>query len=335
MGRYAKLFSSITESSLWCVGSKEARLLFVSMLARADASGVVEASLPGLAKIASLTIKETEAALTELTLPDVYDRSGKAEGRRVLKVEGGWALVNFNVYRERRNEDERREYMRTYMKNYRDANVNKSKQSKPPLAQAEAEAEATTLTTLSTSSPLAPSVCKKKQQAKVDHSAEAIAIYELYPRKVARPAALKAIAKALGKCGFESLKKAVLSFATSCAGKDAQYIPHPATWFNQERWADQPAQTGPRDEREIGYPVQKASAAYIDWAEGITDGINDAEPEVITPEQLERDARECMGEDSAEPEMGVGSDVGEAGGDVSGGPRQDVGNKEPELPLST
>lgn len=145
MAGYAKLFSSITESSLWCVSSKDARLLFVSMLARADASGVVEASLPGLAKIANLSLKETEAALAELSSPDVYDRSGRDEGRRIVKVDGGWALVNFAVYRERRNEDERREYMRTYMQKYRETSVNNCKPRKPMLAEAEAEAEASNI----------------------------------------------------------------------------------------------------------------------------------------------------------------------------------------------
>ena len=145
MASYAKLFSSITESSLWCVGSKEARLLFVSMLARADAAGVVESSLPGLAKLASLTLDETVNAVNELESPDPHDRSGVAEGRRITKIDGGWMLVNYSVYRERRSEAERREYMRTYMQEYRKRGVNNDvnsvSKSKPMLAQAEAEAE--------------------------------------------------------------------------------------------------------------------------------------------------------------------------------------------------
>ena len=140
---YAKLFASITESSLWS-SSKETRLLFVSMLARANAVGFIEASTPGLARISNLTLEETKGALAELTEPDQYDKSGNVEGRRLVKMQGGWGIVNYEIYRNRRDEEERREYMREYMKTYREKGkpVNSVNSRKPMLAQAEAEAEA-------------------------------------------------------------------------------------------------------------------------------------------------------------------------------------------------
>ncbi len=139
---YAKLFSSITESSLWSE-PKEVRLLFVSMLARADATGFMEASLPGLARLANLTLDETAAAITVLESPDPHSKNQANEGRRLVKVDGGWCLINYEAYRERRSEEERRQYMREYMRQYRGKqNVNPVKRGKPPLAQAEAEAEA-------------------------------------------------------------------------------------------------------------------------------------------------------------------------------------------------
>lgn len=134
---YAKLFSTITESSLWSA-SKDARLLFLSMLAKADQVGFIEAALPGLARLANLTLTETEAALSELMAPDPHSKSPDCDGARVVKVERGWCLVNYEVYRERRDDDARREYMRDYMKRYR--SVNSGKLCKPQLAQAEAEA---------------------------------------------------------------------------------------------------------------------------------------------------------------------------------------------------
>lgn len=66
----------------------------------------------------------------------------------------------------------------------------------------------------------------------------AVALYMAYPRKVARGAAVKAIKKALRKEEFEFLMEAVLAYADSRDGQDSQYTPYPATWFNQERWAD-------------------------------------------------------------------------------------------------
>lgn len=161
---YAKLFSSITESSLWSA-SKETRLLFVSMLARANAVGFVEASIPGLARISNLSREETELALAELMAPDPDDKSGNNEGRRIIKMDGGWGIVNYEVYRNRRDEEERREYMREYMARYRKKHVNLSKQSKPQLAKAEAEAEAKKKEEIS--SPTAPETPMKGKARKV------------------------------------------------------------------------------------------------------------------------------------------------------------------------
>lgn len=67
---------------------------------------------------------------------------------------------------------------------------------------------------------------------------QAMTIYLAYPRKVARKAALKAIKKALLEEPFGSLLDAVEEYAEARKGQDSQYTPHPSTWFNQERWAD-------------------------------------------------------------------------------------------------
>ena len=148
MSSYAKLFSTLTESSLWC-GSKEARILFISMLARADATGFIEAALSGLARMANLTREETVGALAELSAPDAESKCKMHEGRRIVEVPRGWCIVSYEEHRLRRDEEARREYMREYMKQYRGTkpdnlshSVNSGKLCKPQLAKAEAEAEA-------------------------------------------------------------------------------------------------------------------------------------------------------------------------------------------------
>lgn len=65
-------------------------------------------------------------------------------------------------------------------------------------------------------------------------------IYAGYPRKVGKPAALKAIKTALKKLPFAELQKAVEDYAATTKGKAPEFIPHPATWFNQDRWNDTP-----------------------------------------------------------------------------------------------
>ena len=146
---YAKLFSSITESSLWSE-PKETRILFVSMLARADAVGFVEASVPGLSRLANISEEETIASLASLEGPDRNSKNQDNDGRRILKVDGGWMIINYEHYRNRRSDEERREYLKEYMREYRKKHsVNNRKQSvnivnpgKPRLTQAEATAEA-------------------------------------------------------------------------------------------------------------------------------------------------------------------------------------------------
>lgn len=72
-------------------------------------------------------------------------------------------------------------------------------------------------------------------------------MYDAYPRKVGRAAALKSIKKALNRIAkggysaeqsIEFLLDRVACFAASPAGQKGQYTPHPSTWFNQDRFLD-------------------------------------------------------------------------------------------------
>ncbi|MGE9296582.1 MAG: hypothetical protein ACQKBV_09875 [Puniceicoccales bacterium] len=63
-------------------------------------------------------------------------------------------------------------------------------------------------------------------------------IYERYPRKVGKAAALKAIEKRLKDTAHGKLLAAVEEYAAAVETwpqDDRQFIPHPATWFNQQR----------------------------------------------------------------------------------------------------
>ncbi len=66
-------------------------------------------------------------------------------------------------------------------------------------------------------------------------------IYAAYPRKVGRNAAMKAIKRAMLQQTVDALMEATQAFAKATAAwpaEDRQYIPHPATWYNQGRYAD-------------------------------------------------------------------------------------------------
>lgn len=86
---------------------------------------------------------------------------------------------------------------------------------------------------------IAPNVVSPKK-LKI-FSAEALAIYEAYPLKVARPKALDAIVKAFGR-GITSSELLAKTKAFALLRKGSlEYCPHPTTWFNQERYNDDPA----------------------------------------------------------------------------------------------
>ena len=256
---YAKLFTSITESSLWSE-PKEVRLLFVTMLAKADQDGFVEASIPGLARVANLTIGETEASLKVLMSPDPYSKNPANEGRRIAEIPGGFLLLNYEDYRARRSTEERREYMRQYMQEYRTKkpsrkqsvnsgkqNVNSVSRGKPQLAHTEAdtdtEAEAK----------------KKSASAFVRDSFETW--WKSYPKKVAKDNAAKAYSAALKKIGGEMHEAAEKLLSQSLPRfeqlrkRDQQYIPHPASWLNSGGWQDELKAIAP-DARPVFGPGQ-------------------------------------------------------------------------------
>lgn len=74
------------------------------------------------------------------------------------------------------------------------------------------------------------------------------AIYQAYPRKVAKAAALRSILQCLKKKkggGPEGLLAAVEAYAAAVAGwpeSEVEFVPHPATWFNGGRFEDDPAE---------------------------------------------------------------------------------------------
>jgi hypothetical protein len=105
MGGYTKLFESILESTVW-QEAPPIKVVWITMLAMADRDGVVEASIPGLAKRAGVEREECERALALFLAPDPDSRTTEHEGRRIEVVTGGWCLLNYNIYRERASKDE-------------------------------------------------------------------------------------------------------------------------------------------------------------------------------------------------------------------------------------
>lgn len=63
------------------------------------------------------------------------------------------------------------------------------------------------------------------------------------PRRVSRGQAVRAYRAALKHASPAELLAGIRRYAEQVAGKDPQYIAHPATWLNGKRWLDEPMQT--------------------------------------------------------------------------------------------
>jgi hypothetical protein len=118
MAGFTKLFNSILDSTIW-QEPNETRLLWITMLAMSNANGEVQASIPGLARRAGISLPECEAGLHTLLSPDPYSRTPDHEGRRIENVDGGWSLLNHGRYRALLSAEERREYNRKKQAEYR------------------------------------------------------------------------------------------------------------------------------------------------------------------------------------------------------------------------
>ena len=109
---------------------------------------------------------------------------------------------------------------------------------------------------------------KKGSRPNLVWTEETKAIYLAYPRKIAPDAALRAIQKRLAQgIPAATLLAAVTAYATATAGTEREFIPHPATWFNKGRFADDPAEW--KHEPDVPQKKEKASRILpepdFDW----------------------------------------------------------------------
>jgi hypothetical protein len=102
-GGFAKLYGGRLAQSSLLDCDPVTRWVFLFMLALADALGRYRcASVAGLARAAAVSIEQARTAVRELEAPDADSTSPEHEGRRILRIAGGWQIVNYAKYREYR-----------------------------------------------------------------------------------------------------------------------------------------------------------------------------------------------------------------------------------------
>ena len=78
------------------------------------------------------------------------------------------------------------------------------------------------------------------QPRKAEANTQAEAIYQVYPRRVKKPEALNAIRKAMSSHAPDFLLERTQAYAAAIGWQERNFIPHPATWFNNEQFNDDP-----------------------------------------------------------------------------------------------
>lgn len=143
---YTKLFASIITSTIW-IANDQTRIVWITMMALADKNGEVQGSVPGLARIAGVSMEACELALKAFLSPDEHSRTKTDEGRRIEEIDGGWHLLNHEKYRkmaskedavEKNAERQRRHRARNASVTARDAAITQDRD----IAEADTEEEA-------------------------------------------------------------------------------------------------------------------------------------------------------------------------------------------------
>lgn len=217
---YGKIYEQTFTGSMYGSGT-HIFAVWSYIIAHTKPDAMVELNPVALASIMGEEVSKIEQAIECFKSPDPRSRSKEFEGRRLIqKGEFIYFVPQYHKYHGFANNKERREYFaqkkREQRQRDKECQTVKSKESKN-VKQSDADTN-----------------------SKSDDKHKEEEIYCAYPRKVAKPEALKAIRTALSKIPFDDLLQKTKAFATARNG-DVAFCPHPATWFNQERYNDDPS----------------------------------------------------------------------------------------------
>lgn len=227
---YGKIFGSLYEGSMR--GKLELQAVFIYMLANCDPLGVIDVVPSVISDAIGIEIDLVKKCITELEGPDPESRTPDLDGARIERLDDhrtwGWRIINHPKYQRLRNLEDRRQQVREAVAKHKqklrsNPEVIKGNQSKPTQTQTHTQTQ------------------KTKDLAKDEALGRFNVFWPIYPRKVAKPAALKAW-KAQSIDSQEKMDRVMAGLKKHIElewpGKERQHIPHPSTWLNQKRWED-------------------------------------------------------------------------------------------------
>ena len=240
---YGKIFESLYEGSMVGAGPT-VFAVWGYCIAKADREGIVILNPALLAPIIGTSRVDIERAIEYLERPDPNSKNPEHEGRRLLHMSGyAYTVVSHAIYRGMNNGEDRRKYMREYMRKRRGEEAVNSLQSLQKLTKVNPVSVSVSASASGSVSDGDRVQGKGKGKGKGEDSdpQDFELFWSAYPRKVAKGAARKAWAETSGKRPpVTDIVSAVTAQAETEQWREAggQYIPHPATWLRAERWGD-------------------------------------------------------------------------------------------------
>jgi hypothetical protein len=233
---YARVFVSILDSSL--ASDWKVRHVFEDLLKLAF-DGVVDMTRDAIARRLNMPFDVVDTAINQLESPDPTSRDQDNEGRRLLRLDDhrnwGWLISNWDKYEEIRSLADQRAANRSRVSRCRSKKEKEAKRKNPdPSPDPDPERPLQNIT--DHYRPL-QTITSPLQTITVDD------IYDAYPKKIGRGAAIQKIQKAIKdhRKSPEWLLERTKQYAEAVSRwpvEDRQYIPNPETWFNQQRYLD-------------------------------------------------------------------------------------------------
>ncbi len=248
MPNYTKLFNSIVTSTIWTEDDKT-RIVWITMLAMSDQNGEVHASVPGLARVAGVTLTDCELALSKLLGPDPYSRTPDNEGRRIAPIDGGWELLNHRKYRAMASREDEKKANAVRQERFRARHAPVTDSNAPITPHNGHITENVHIAdTDSDSDSKADTENKPKPKPKQSPAAPEgfDEFWQAYPRKTAKGDAIKAWQK--NKPDLQTVLKTLewQKRSDNWMKDGGQFIPYPASYLNAQQYLDERPKPQPR-----------------------------------------------------------------------------------------
>jgi uncharacterized phage protein (TIGR02220 family) len=116
---FTKLDERILQSSIMAESAITFKV-WIALLAACRESGIAYVSSVYLSSICHLPLSRVEDSLKKLEGPDEHSRSLADDGRRIRRVDGGYEIINYTVYRDFSLRDAEAERKRLYRQRLRE-----------------------------------------------------------------------------------------------------------------------------------------------------------------------------------------------------------------------